>query len=127
MKNILFILAFLITTLAFSQSSSVKGSLFDIENNNEPLMFAKISIKETGAKTHTDDNGLFEFNNLEEGSYTLVYSFVGYETKEESIKVLSGKANTIKATLKASSISIEEIMHTLASNEAASTPMTTNN
>ena len=127
MKNILLIATFLISAMSFGQNGVIKGSLSDMESNNDPLMFAKVSIKELGAETLTDENGLFTFENVENGSYTLVYSFVGYESKENHIEVLSGKTSTAKAALKASTISLEELMLTLASNDSEPTPITTNN
>ena len=62
-------------------------TVLDIEENNAPLMFAKVSIKETGAETLSDEKGNFKFENLAEGTYTLVSSFVGYETKAYETKI----------------------------------------
>ncbi|MFD2725119.1 carboxypeptidase-like regulatory domain-containing protein [Hyunsoonleella rubra] len=121
MKYTIVILAFLISALSFGQSGAIKGNLSDLESNNEPLMFAKVSIKENGVETMTDENGAFKFENLKDGTYTLVYSFVGYETVEKQINVLSGNTIATKATLKASSISLDELMLTLASNDEDAT------
>ena len=78
-------------------------------------MFATIQIKETGAETVSDENGSFKFENLENGTYTLVYSFVGYKTEEKQAQVTSGITTNIKQALAASSISLDELMLTLAS------------
>ena len=83
MRRIIFLSAFFISIFAFAQkTSSISGVLMDAELNNEPLKYAKVSIKETGKEAFTDENGVFKFENLTEGTYTLEYSFVGYETQE---------------------------------------------
>ena len=47
---------------------------------NEPLPFANILLKETGEGVTSDFDGKYSFE-LEQGTYTLQFSFVGYETK----------------------------------------------
>ncbi|MBC3758140.1 carboxypeptidase-like regulatory domain-containing protein [Hyunsoonleella sp. SJ7] len=127
MKYTIAILTFLIASVSFAQNGAIKGNLSDFESNNEPLMFAKVSIKEQDVEVLTDENGAFKFENLKEGTYTLVYSFVGYETEEKQINVLSGETISTEATLKASSISLDELMLTLASNADDPTPVATDN
>ncbi|WP_298237654.1 carboxypeptidase-like regulatory domain-containing protein [uncultured Algibacter sp.] len=116
MKNLLLLTAFLFTVISFAQKDGIiKGNLVDLESNNDPLMFAKVQIKETGVETLSDENGSFQFKNLENGTYTLVYSFVGYKTEEKKVQVISGETTNIKQALAASSISLDELMLTLAS------------
>ena len=82
---------------------------------------------ETGAETMTDEFGKFQFESLPAGTYTLVYTFVGYSKKEVELNVKSKETTSIKTGLKASTISLEELMLTLASNENEATPFTANN
>jgi len=123
MRNIIYVAIFFISALSYAQSNgSVNGNVLDFESNNEPLMFAKVSIKETGAEVLSDEKGFFKFENLNDGEYTLVSSFTGYETKESKIKVTSN-ATQIKLVLEPSSISLEDLVSAMASVEnSASTP-----
>jgi len=117
MRNIIYVAIFFISTLSYAQSNgSVNGNVLDFESNNEPLMFAKVSIKETGAEVLSDEKGFFKFENLSDGEYTLVSSFTGYETKESKIKVASN-ATQIKLVLEPSSISLEDLVSAMASVE----------
>jgi len=117
MRNIIYVAIFFISTLSYAQSNgSVNGNVLDFESNNEPLMFAKVSIKETGAEVLSDEKGFFKFENLNDGEYTLVSSFTGYETKESKIKVASN-ATQIKLVLEPSSISLEDLVSAMASVE----------
>lgn len=127
MKQIIVIAAFLITTLSFAQSTgSISGNLLDLESNNEPLLYGKVTVKETGATALSDENGFFKIDNLEEGIYTLVYSFIGYDTKETQAEVFSSKPTTVKLHLAASTISLDELVFALASNEEKATATSNN-
>ncbi|GAA4895252.1 hypothetical protein GCM10023311_19960 [Flaviramulus aquimarinus] len=127
MKHIIYIAFFFISALAYAQDTgSINGNLLDFESNNDPLMFAKVSIKETGAEVLSDENGSFKFENLNDATYTLVFSFVGYDTKEMQTKVISGKSSPIKLALQASTISLEDLVSTMASTDH-STSSTSNN
>ncbi|MGC1205147.1 MAG: carboxypeptidase-like regulatory domain-containing protein [Flavobacteriaceae bacterium] len=104
----LFILAF--TSLGFSQNTGmVVGKIMDHELQNRPLVFADVAIKGTSIKSNTDATGLFVIENLKDGDYTLVYSFVGYETQELNVKVVSGQPTEVKLGLSATTVSLLEL------------------
>ena len=128
MKHIIYTALFFISALSFAQENTgtISGNLLDFESNNEPLMFAKVSIKETGAEILSDEKGFFKFDNLKNGEYTLVSSFVGYETKESKIKVESNNSTALKITLEPSTISLEDLVFTIASVDTPQTSTTNN-
>ncbi|MEC3905913.1 carboxypeptidase-like regulatory domain-containing protein [Tamlana sp. 2201CG12-4] len=123
MKYIVFIVFLLVTaTSGFAQNSgSLSGNLFDVESNNQPLAFASVKIKETNAEVLSDENGVFKFENLAEGTYTLVYSFIGYETQETQVSITSNELTTVKLYLAASTISLDDLVMAIASNETKKT------
>ncbi|NNC51284.1 MAG: carboxypeptidase-like regulatory domain-containing protein [Flaviramulus sp.] len=128
MKQIIVTIAFFISAFTFAQNTgSINGSLLDIESNNEPLIMAKVSIKETGAEVLSDYNGVFKFENLAEGTYTLVLSFIGYETKQYETNVVTNKSTNVKLHLAASTISLDDLMFTLASADSKGTSTASNN
>ncbi len=128
MKNIIYIAIFFISALSFAQEAgSISGTLLDFESNNAPLMFAKVLIKETGTEALSDEKGVFKFENLNEGEYTLVSSFTGYDTKEIKITVVSKQITTAKIILEASTISLEDLMSSLASADLKASSNTINN
>ena len=104
----LFILAF--TNVCFAQNAGMLvGKIMDNELQNGPLVFADIAIKGTSIKTNSDVTGLFVVENLEDGDYTLVCSFIGYETQELNVKVVSGQPTEVKLGLSASTVSLLEL------------------
>ncbi|WP_396602361.1 carboxypeptidase-like regulatory domain-containing protein [Algibacter sp. R77976] len=117
MKHIIYIAIFFLSALSFAQEAgSISGKILDFESNSEPLIFAKVSIKETGTEVLSDEKGFFKFENLKTGEYTLVSTFTGYETKETKITVAANNTN-IKLVLEPSSLSLEDLVATMASVE----------
>lgn len=115
MKQIAIIITFLVSTLSFAQNNLITGSVNDSETNNEPLIHAKVSIKEIGTETVTNEEGVYAFNNIEAGEYTLIFSFIGYETIEKSIIIRSGNVLNETVSLSAKSLGMDDIMLALAS------------
>ncbi len=110
MKHLITLFILLFTSFCFSQHAGlITGKLLDKEFNNNPLVFADVTIKGTSIKSSTDQTGLFFIENLEDGDYTLVCSFVGYETKELKVKVVSGTSKFIKTSLSASTVSLLDL------------------
>ena len=94
MKRILVILVLLVGSAAYSQTfkvssliaeqtknGTISGTIIDTEANNDPLAFVTIEIKDTNISTTSNIDGSYSFD-LKPGIYTLVYSFIGYETFE---------------------------------------------
>lgn len=88
MKNIILICTFLITGFSFAQNQgTVKGRITDLDLNNEPMLYANVQVKNTSWKTETNFHGNFEIKNIVPGDYTLVISYLGYDTVELPIVV----------------------------------------
>lgn len=103
MKKI-FLLISLISNLCFAQDKvQISGKVLDGEMGNEPLLGATVVIKGTTTGTQTDFDGTYVLN-IAPGTYTLEYSYVGYNTSEENITLISGKDIQLHKTLTANSL-----------------------
>lgn len=123
MKHLIIIATILFSTLSFSQNTGlIVGKVLDNEVENAPLVLANISIKNTEVKTNTDQTGMFVIENLEAGDYTLVCSFVGYESQEIDVHVDGLNPVELKLTLEASKVSMDDIAlaMAMANNEQSS-------
>ncbi|MFH6768423.1 carboxypeptidase-like regulatory domain-containing protein [Gaetbulibacter aquiaggeris] len=110
MKQLITLLLLTFSSISFAQNTGlIVGKVTDKELNNEPLMFASISVKGTAIASETDFTGIFLIENLAEGDYTLVCNFIGYETKELTIRVSSMQPTEINISLAPSTISINEL------------------
>ncbi|WP_299556605.1 TonB-dependent receptor [Seonamhaeicola sp.] len=114
MKNIyivfiLFVLGSFFSTVN-AQTGILAGNVLDGEYNNEPMAFANILIKRTTSGTTSDFDGKYQLE-LDAGTYTVVFSFVGYETKEISdVVIKAGQVTDLDVTL--SSNSLDEVVIT---------------
>lgn len=106
----LFFVIFSITGFA-QQNGSIIGSITDKEMNNEPLPFANIIIKGLNKGTTSDIDGNFELKDVDPGIYTLIFSYVGYETLEiPNVKVEKGKDTKINTSLGADNVALDEVV-----------------
>ena len=106
-------LSIIICGFSFGQElGSIAGKLTDKDFNNEPLPFANILIKGTTKGTTSDVDGLYEITDLDPGKYTVVFSFVGYETQEISVDVIAGKVTEINVPMGVSAATLEQVVIT---------------
>lgn len=92
-------------------SGSIVGKLTDKEMDGEPLPFANVLIKGTSKGATTDMEGLYSLTNLEEGTYTIAFSFLGYETLEvPNVEVVAGKITEVNTELGSSAASLDEVV-----------------
>lgn len=110
MKKSIFILAMLFCQMIIAQGKgTIKGTLLDKEMNNEPLSFASVVIKGTTIGTETDLDGNYTLT-VDPGTYTLVFSFLGYQELELNVVVKSNETTTANAILEASEgVALEEV------------------
>lgn len=98
MRNFtLIIISLLISAGAFAQKGIIRGTVSDSEK--ESLPGVNILIVETKVGTTTNVNGEFAIINLNPGNYTIVASYIGFESKKINVSVESGETKEIKIEL----------------------------
>ncbi|MFC5195186.1 TonB-dependent receptor domain-containing protein [Bizionia hallyeonensis] len=106
MKTILYLLFLSMASIAMGQNN-ITGIVTDAETG-EGLPFVNIYFPQLEKGTTTDFDGNFNIENLPSGSYSLVYSFVGYGTK--SMNLVIPTTDTISLTLSSSAIEMEAVI-----------------
>ena len=87
----LLLLALLLPGVSFAQNLlKVQGCVTD--EQNEPLIGATVQTKDKSKGTITDSGGNYVLSGVPKGS-TLVFSYVGYKSKE--VKVTSASLNVV--------------------------------
>ena len=110
MRKLLIVLAVLLTNFVAAQRGAVVGVVTDKEMNNEPLPFANVFIKGTTVGVTTDFDGNYALN-VEEGDWTIVFSFVGYETVETPISIVAGETLVLNQLIGASEgVGLDEVV-----------------
>ncbi|MBQ0734649.1 TonB-dependent receptor [Aquimarina celericrescens] len=109
-KIVTLVALFFVGILLAQETGSVTGILLDKESNDQPLPFANVLIKGTTKGTTTDFDGLYTIDNLEPGTYTLEFSFVGYETLDKEVTIKAGETVTVNTSIGASAAALDEVI-----------------
>lgn len=112
MKTFLKLFFFLFTAVTIAQESgSIVGKLTDTDYNNEPLSFANVFIKGTTKGVTSDIDGIYALENVKPGTYTVIFSFVGYETSEiHNVTVTANKVTNIDVPMGASAAALDAVV-----------------
>ncbi len=113
MRIIITILLTVCTLSVLAQSKgTIQGKVLDKEADNAPLPFANVFIKDSQTGTTTDIDGIYLFQ-ADPGTYTLVFSFVGYEKIEvPNVLVKAGEVTTLDDVIigAAEGVSLREVI-----------------
>nr|WP_322551268.1 carboxypeptidase-like regulatory domain-containing protein [Flavobacterium sp. LB-N7T] len=101
-----FIWLLLISAFGFSQTT-IKGTVY---SGKEPLSFASIYLKEIKKGAQTDENGKYEITNVEAETYTIIASYMGYQTERRTIIITVDNKSQINFNLKEDANNLEEVV-----------------
>ncbi|MFT5957677.1 MAG: outer membrane receptor for ferrienterochelin and colicin, partial [Flavobacteriales bacterium] len=110
---LLFLLSFFISPTLFGQAGSgtLKGKVTDSETG-EPLPFVNVVVFLNGNQitgANTDFDGEYTVKPIDPGTYEVLFSYVGYNTKKVTgVQITSNKIQFVNAPL-ASGIQIDEV------------------
>lgn len=95
-------------TKVIAQQNAIAGKVL---SNGEPLPYANIYLKNTKIGTSADENGFYQIKNIPDGTYTLILSSIGFESKILKISFSGNKKIVRNFTLKENN-SLNEIVVT---------------
>jgi TonB-dependent receptor len=106
----LFVLFLNLGLFAQDNTGNIVGKITDKEYNDEPLAFANVILIGIEKGTTTDMDGLYNIGNLEPGSYTVEFSYVGYETITiPDVVVEAGKVTEVNTAMGATAATLDEV------------------
>ncbi|NLH32468.1 MAG: TonB-dependent receptor plug domain-containing protein, partial [Lentimicrobium sp.] len=89
--KLLLIMLVLAGNLLYSQSATIRGFIYEKESG-EPVIFTNAYLLGTSYGSTTDINGYFAITQIPPGSYTLIVTYLGYDTLTEDVSL---KANDL--------------------------------
>jgi len=98
------LLLLLVSSQVMAQSRNVTGIVRD-KDTNDPVAGVNVVVKDTGTGAATDGDGRFSIE-VPEGSNTLIFSFIGYVTKEVTIP----GSNVVDVTLESAVGQLDEVI-----------------
>ena len=96
---------------SFGTKGKIAGTVID--DFGETLIGVQVFIEGTTRGTLTDIDGRYSIVNLDPGTYTVVFSYIGFATvKVEKVEVIVDKTTTVDMTMKEEVIEGQEIVVT---------------
>ncbi|OWW26415.1 TonB-dependent receptor [Zobellia sp. OII3] len=111
LKKILFVTTLVFAQWCFCQTGTISGKMMDGEFN-DVLPFANVLIKGTTIGTSSDFEGTYSLE-VEPGTYTVTFSYLGYTSKEiTDVVVEADKTVEVNITLEPASSQLDEVVVT---------------
>ena len=109
MRKLIFIFSILLLTISvFSQTGNIRGFVYD-KSSGEPIMFCSVFLKGTNIGAATDINGMYNISKVKAGDYTIVATYIGYDTSAVQITLKTGKILTQNLEISESTIQLNEV------------------
>lgn len=106
---VFFLVSLLMFQPVFSQTGTLTGVIIDADDN-ESVIGATVVLKDTGFGTITDLDGRYILRNIPAGTYTLVVTYVGYNTVTISdMNISAGERVTLDLTLSKGNIDLDAV------------------
>lgn len=109
MKHLTFVFIFFLAVFGFSDALAQELAILSgkiISSDGHPVAQASLAIEGTSYGTYSNDNGSYRLE-LPDGTYTVVASFIGYESQKKSVK-LTGK-KTVDFILQEETVALKDV------------------
>lgn len=101
----------LLVILSYTQLEAqavLRGNVYDQETG-EPIAFGTIRLANTNFGTNTDLNGFFSLGNIPAGQYTLLVTYIGYDSLTQSVQLLDGKIEYQQFRLQSNAVNLSTV------------------
>ena len=89
----------------FAQTGTIRGNVFDKESG-EPIIYGNVLLQGTNKGTTTNIDGFFTIANVEPGKYTLVATYIGYDSIAVDVEIRANKISYQKIELGSSAVQL---------------------
>ncbi|MFT6844226.1 MAG: hypothetical protein ACJAUV_000400 [Flavobacteriales bacterium] len=107
-----YFIALLSLTTSFAsiaQSGTIRGFVYDQETG-EPVIFTNVFLEGTSQGAATDVNGYYSITKVENGTYQLTCSSLGFAKTQKEVTVKNGQIITAKLYLEKASFEMQEVI-----------------
>ncbi len=108
MKKIFFLVIVFSSLAVAAQKGSVKGLVLD-KASGEAVSFAIVKVEGTDFGASTDEQGFFNIPNLDTGSYTLTFSYIGFTTQQIAVEVTKNKTANLKIFMEPKAVELKDV------------------
>ncbi|MBM3263912.1 MAG: TonB-dependent receptor [candidate division Zixibacteria bacterium] len=101
------LLLFLILAPLNTHAATLSGFVTDA-SNGETLPYASVRIEGTALGVFSNNNGYYAFKYIPAGTVTIVVTYIGYESRRETVVLVGDEARRLDIALRSRVIDIEE-------------------
>jgi len=112
---LLFFNFFFFSNELYSQTASIRGYVYQ-QKTGEPIIFTNVYLNKTTYGDTTDQNGYYTISKVPAGNYTLMVTYLGYDTISIPVTLKAGEIITKNLTLNESAIQLKTVNITSESN-----------
>ncbi|NET39125.1 MAG: TonB-dependent receptor, partial [Cyanothece sp. SIO1E1] len=95
-------------SLQLDAQAILRGNVYDQETG-EPIAFGTVRLLDTDLGTNTDLNGFFSLGNVPAGSYTLVVTYIGYDSLTAAVQLQEGKIEYRQLRLQSNAVNLSTV------------------
>ena len=96
------------SSISFSQKSDIRGNVYN-KITGEPLAFTSVYLEGTSYGAITDNLGFFNISSVPKGDYSLVASYIGFDTVKVAISVRGNQIINKQLVMSESSTLLGEV------------------
>jgi outer membrane cobalamin receptor len=96
---------------AAAQDASIRGYVRDA-TTGETLLQANVVVNGTTRGTATNNAGYYTLRGLSPGTYTVVFSYIGYQTRSDTVTLAAGEERRLDVALAPTDFQTEEVVVT---------------
>ena len=113
MKRLLIFLIILIANNSYCQNpytstGNIRGFIYEKESG-EPIIFCNVFLKGTNIGSATDINGMYNIAKVQAGNYTIIATYIGYDTTEINIVLVEGGIISQNIEIGKSGVNLDEV------------------
>jgi hypothetical protein len=91
-----------------SQNATIRGFVYE-KQNGEPIIFTNVYLSKTSYGAATDVNGYFAITQIPPGKYTLLVTYLGYDTLKMEVNLKTNDLLTQNLFLTKNSVLLGEV------------------
>ncbi|MEX2603150.1 MAG: TonB-dependent receptor [Gracilimonas sp.] len=100
-----------LSSVVFAQDGTIRGEVTELETG-ETLVGANVIVEGTAKGASTDIDGRYVIRNVPAGDYTLLFRYLGFESKNMEVTVEAGESIQVDMQMSATTLQGEEIQVT---------------
>lgn len=96
-----------LNTIVYGQTASLKGTVKD--DKGEPIVGATVYIPALKQGTYTNEQGIYSFSKLKEGTTEIRFTYLGFDTVYQTVELKPDKTTLLNVKMQESGMSLQTV------------------